>query len=103
MRYQFCGKLTVSFDFSIGAEAEVFGASFRATKREHANLKERAERLQAEVSCADEELRDMRSKMSHSAIELVRSESERRRLGSEIDHLSGLVDSYRRAGVQIRE
>lgn len=85
------------------AEAEVFGASFRATKREHENLKEKTERLQAELCFADEELRDTRSKMSHSAIELVRSESERRRLGSEVEHLSGLVESYRRAGVRIRE
>jgi len=85
------------------AEAEVYGVSFRATKREHANLKEKAERLQAELARTDEQLRDMRTQVSHSAIELVRSESERRRLGSEIDHLSGLVESYRRGGTRIRE
>jgi hypothetical protein len=32
----------------------------------------------------------------------VRSESERRRLYTEIEHLSGLVDSYRRGGMHAR-
>lgn len=77
--------------------------SFRATQREHASLKEKAERLQAELAHTDEQLRDMRSQVSHSAIELVRSESERRRLGNDVEHLSGLVESYRCGGIRIRE
>jgi acyl-CoA hydrolase len=42
-----------------------------------------------------QELRDARNTLSHHTIELSRSECERRRLVSEIDHLEGLVKSYR--------